>query len=56
MANNNRVLVLGATGGIGGEVARQMRDAGWDVRALKRDAVPWRSNTGMASPGFVAMR
>jgi uncharacterized protein YbjT (DUF2867 family) len=38
MTNNNRVLVLGATGGIGGEVARQMRDAGWDVRALKRDA------------------
>lgn len=32
------VLVLGATGGIGGEVARQLRDAGWQVRALKRDA------------------
>lgn len=32
------VLVLGATGGIGGEVARQLRDAGWEVRALKRDA------------------
>jgi nucleoside-diphosphate-sugar epimerase len=30
------VLVLGATGGIGGEVARQLRDAGWQVRALKR--------------------
>lgn len=30
------VLVLGASGGIGGEVARQMRDAGWTVRALKR--------------------
>ena len=29
-------LVLGATGGIGGEVARQLRDAGWQVRALKR--------------------
>lgn len=36
MADNNRALVLGATGGIGGEVARQLRDAGWDVRALKR--------------------
>lgn len=37
--NNNtpdKVLVLGATGGIGGEVARQLRDAGWDVRALRR--------------------
>jgi nucleoside-diphosphate-sugar epimerase len=29
-------LVLGATGGIGSEVARQLRDAGWRVRALKR--------------------
>jgi nucleoside-diphosphate-sugar epimerase len=35
---NNTVLVLGATGGIGGEVARQLRDAGWTVRALKRAA------------------
>ena len=32
----NLALVLGATGGIGGEVARQLRDAGWQVRALKR--------------------
>ncbi|MFN3303099.1 MAG: NAD-dependent epimerase/dehydratase family protein [Roseateles sp.] len=29
-------LVLGASGGIGGEVARQLRDAGWRVMALKR--------------------
>ena len=29
-------LVLGATGGIGGEIARQLRDAGWQVRALNR--------------------
>jgi nucleoside-diphosphate-sugar epimerase len=29
-------LVLGATGGIGGEVARQLREAGWQVRALTR--------------------
>lgn len=36
MTNKRTVLVLGATGGIGGEVARQMRDAGWQVRALKR--------------------
>jgi nucleoside-diphosphate-sugar epimerase len=36
MAGSNEALVLGATGGIGGEVARQMRDAGWQVRALKR--------------------
>ena len=38
MTSNNTVLVLGATGGIGGEVARQLRDAGWQVRALKRGA------------------
>lgn len=35
-ASQNIALVLGATGGIGGEVARQLRDAGWQVRALKR--------------------
>jgi nucleoside-diphosphate-sugar epimerase len=38
MAANRNVLILGATGGIGGEVARQLRDAGWQVRALKRGA------------------
>ena len=38
MASNSSVLILGATGGIGGEVARQLRDAGWDVRALQRRA------------------
>lgn len=31
-----QALVLGATGGIGGEVARQLRAAGWQVRAMKR--------------------
>lgn len=29
-------LVLGASGGVGGEVTRQLRDAGWQVKALKR--------------------
>ena len=29
-------LVLGASGGIGGEVMRQLRAAGWQVRAMKR--------------------
>jgi nucleoside-diphosphate-sugar epimerase len=38
MNDSNNALVLGATGGIGGEVARQLRDAGWTVRALKRGA------------------
>ncbi|MRV76318.1 NAD(P)H-binding protein [Duganella sp. FT92W] len=41
MTAEKTVLVLGASGGIGGEVARQMRDAGWTVKALKR---------GMAQP------
>ena len=40
MESNKTALVLGATGGIGGEVARQLRDAGWDVRALNRSAEP----------------
>lgn len=38
MVGNRMVLVLGATGGIGGELARQLRDAGWQVRALQRGA------------------
>src|SRR5277367_6272122 len=38
MTSRSSVLVLGATGGIGGETARQLRDAGWDVRALQRRA------------------
>ena len=33
-----RALVLGATGGIGGEVARGLRRRGWQVRALHRTA------------------
>lgn len=33
----SKVLVLGATGGIGGEVARQLRAACWEVFALTRD-------------------
>jgi nucleoside-diphosphate-sugar epimerase len=36
MDSKNTVLVLGATGGIGGEVARQLKDNGWNVRALRR--------------------
>jgi nucleoside-diphosphate-sugar epimerase len=38
MASGNTALILGATGGIGGEVARQLRDRGWTIRALKRGA------------------
>lgn len=43
------VLILGASGGIGGELAHQLRDAGWQVRAMKRgldktytkDSIEW---------------
>lgn len=35
-----RALVLGANGGIGSEVARQLLDAGWQVRALRRGGAP----------------
>ena len=34
--SSKTALVLGASGGVGGEVARQLRDAGWTVRALQR--------------------
>ena len=55
-ANANLVLVLGASGGIGGEIARQLRDAGWQVRGLKRglsqseeqrDGVAWLAGDAM---------
>ena len=36
MGTTQTALVLGATGGVGGEVARQLLAAGWQVRALKR--------------------
>lgn len=35
-SSNRRVLVLGASGGIGGELARQLSHAGWQVLALRR--------------------
>ena len=47
-------LVLGATGGIGGEVARQLVRAGWQVRGLRRtegaagkDGLTWFSGDAM---------
>lgn len=36
--SSKTVLVLGATGGIGGELARQLKEEGWHVRALTRRA------------------
>lgn len=64
MANaGNTVLVLGATGGIGGEVARQLRDRGWQVRALhrgvaqageQRDGMAWIRGDAMRREDVVA--
>jgi nucleoside-diphosphate-sugar epimerase len=34
---SNKALVIGATGGIGGEVARALSSRGWEVKALHRD-------------------
>ncbi|MDE1186439.1 MAG: sugar nucleotide-binding protein [Pantoea sp.] len=36
MNTPSRALILGASGGIGGEVARQLRAAGWQINALTR--------------------
>ncbi len=37
MTTNRTALVLGATGGIGGEVARQLIACGWSVSTMQRD-------------------
>ena len=45
--NDNTALVLGATGGIGGEMVRQLLAAGWQVRALARGELPSPRNDGV---------
>lgn len=49
-------LVLGATGGVGGEVARVLLARGWAVRALHRNPQPARPIDGMAWRQGDAMR
>jgi nucleoside-diphosphate-sugar epimerase len=38
MKSKNKVLILGATGGIGSEIARKLIREKWDVHALRRNA------------------
>lgn len=48
MSKDRTALVLGATGGIGAEVARQLVEAGWAVRAMHRSGGAGReSSRGM---------
>ena len=48
MRDQQTALVLGATGGVGGEAARQLHAAGWHVRALQRGAaVPAETRDGI---------
>jgi nucleoside-diphosphate-sugar epimerase len=59
---HGKALVLGATGGIGGEVARCLKANGWDIVALHRDAAgrsgadgfAWRQGDAMAREDVVA--
>lgn len=54
MTLHRTALVLGATGGIGGEVAWRLAARGWAVRALNRN--PDRLSPGDRASGFVWMR
>jgi nucleoside-diphosphate-sugar epimerase len=54
MTINRTALVLGATGGIGGEVAKLLRTRGWNVRALHRD--PETLAAGRETPGLHWLR
>ena len=51
MGQVGTALVIGATGGIGGEVARALQARGWRVRALHRD--PERVRAGEPSLDWV---
>jgi nucleoside-diphosphate-sugar epimerase len=59
---HRKALVLGATGGIGGEVARRLKANGWAIVALHRDAAKhagaggfdWRQGDAMAAAEVMA--
>jgi len=54
MTANQTALVLGASGGIGGEVARRLVARGWTVRALNRD--PYRLSSEDKASGIIWVR
>jgi len=62
MNKANTALVLGATGGIGGEVARQFLAAGWQVKALSRkpaqvqgaEGIEWAAGDAMVAADVLA--
>jgi nucleoside-diphosphate-sugar epimerase len=63
MQVENKVLVLGATGGIGGEIACRLREQGWRVRAMKRvlgaprqhkDGIEWVEGDAMQAADVMA--
>lgn len=62
MENTKTALVLGATGGIGGEMVRQLAAAGWQVRAMKRgetqpapgDRIEWLRGDALARADVMA--
>ncbi|PKN54632.1 MAG: hypothetical protein CVU23_11100 [Betaproteobacteria bacterium HGW-Betaproteobacteria-17] len=45
--NDTTALVLGATGGLGGELARTLKARGWEVRAMHRDAARHAGEDGL---------
>ena len=53
MTQERTVLVIGATGGIGGEVARNLAARGWRVRALHRDPEAAARRAGLPSVEWV---
>jgi nucleoside-diphosphate-sugar epimerase len=54
MTSHQTALVLGASGGVGGEVARRLVARGWTVRALHRN--PDRLSTTDRAAGFTWLR
>jgi uncharacterized protein YbjT (DUF2867 family) len=52
MSSTQKALVLGATGGIGGEVARSLAARGWQVAALHRDP----AKAGARETGFTRIQ